>query len=459
MRCCVLGLGYIGLPTAALFAARGHDVLGVDVDPQRLDVGVHADHREPGLKDLVNAGLQSGRLTVGPRAEDADVFLICVASPRMPERPEATMAEIVSAVDSIVPVLQKGNLVIIESTVPPGTTEDIVMPRLEQASGLRCGRDFHLAYCPERVLPGNLIHELMQNDRVVGGVNEESARRAAVLFRSVVAGEVLLTSTRTAEMAKLMENTWASVNIALANEFAVLAEQADVDVNEAISLANRHPRVHLMKPGPGVGGHCIPVDPWFLVDWAPGKTGLIRRALKTNDSMPDHVAGAICEALLRAGKSLGDSRVVLMGVAYKGGVDDVRGSPALSVASQLRKEGVDVVFQDPVVTTFPYPVEKDLLVSARGADALVVITDHPQYLAIGSLLPKLRFVMRPPPVIADTRAVVASAEGFILWSLGHGFEAPGETESVRPFDPMEDTCPAEASPSSSRNRKTVPLGH
>lgn len=424
MRCCVVGLGYIGLPTAALFASRGHDVVGVDSNARRLDFRHCGDRCEPGLDELVQEGVRSGRLSVASDVADADAFLVCVGTPRESGRPDAALTEVVAAADAVGRRLRAGNLVIVESTVPPGTTDDVIRPRLEAASGLSCGRDFFLAFCPERVLPGNLLHELVHNCRVVGGVDPESARRAAALFRTVVEADVATTDARTAEFVKLMENTWAAVNIALANEFAGLAERGGIDVHEAITLAGRHPRVSLMRPGPGVGGHCIPVDPGFLVDWAPDATPLIRQALETNAGMPRRVADGVRQALDRAGKPVAGARVVLAGVTYKGGVDDVRGSPALSVAAHLQEAGVAITFQDPLATHFPHPVTRELLAAAEGADALVIVADHPQYHALGLQLPALRDRMRPPPVLIDTRGMVPDAPGFLLWRLGRGFVTP-----------------------------------
>lgn len=432
MKCCVLGLGYIGLPTAALLAARGHDVLGVDVDPRRLDLMAQGVLRETGLKELVEVGVLSGRLRTGTAVQEADAFLVCVPTPRVAGRRDLTLADVLAAIESIAPHLRKGNLVVLESTVPPGTTDDVIRPGLDRLSGLSCGNDYFLACCPERVLPGNLVHELAHNARTVGGVDDESGRRAAALFRTVVSGEVIVTDARTAEMAKLMENTYAAVNIALANEFAGLAESAGVDVREAIALANRHPRVNLMNPGPGVGGHCIPVDPWFLVDGAFASADLISQALRTNDAMPGRVAFAIGEALARTGKPVRGARVVLMGVSYKGGVDDVRESPALGIASRLWELGADVIFQDPIATGFPHPVQVDLLTAVSGADALAVIADHPQYLGLEPLLPRLRRLMRPNPVFVDTRGVVKSAEGFLFWRLGRGFTEDSPVMPNRP---------------------------
>jgi UDP-N-acetyl-D-mannosaminuronic acid dehydrogenase len=262
-KICVMGLGYIGLPTASTFATQGVHVVGVDVNPQVISTlrngGLHI--HEPGLRTLVQAALGSGNLAVSEKPELADAFIIAVPTPFYDDK-RADMRAVTSATEAIVPYLRKGNLVLLESTSPPRTTVDLLKPILEK-SGLRAGEDFYLAYSPERVLPGQILRELIENARVVGGVNPASSDAARDLYAIFVKGEIIPTDATTAEMVKLMENTCRDVNIALANEFSRLAERFGVDVWEAISLANRHPRINILRPGPGVGGHCISVDPWF----------------------------------------------------------------------------------------------------------------------------------------------------------------------------------------------------
>ncbi|HUV16068.1 MAG TPA: nucleotide sugar dehydrogenase, partial [Pelolinea sp.] len=280
---CVLGLGYIGLPTASTFATHGLKVVGVDTKPEivaGLNNGeVHLF--EPGLRTLVQAALRSGNLVVKYEPEAADAFIIAVPTP-FKEDKKADLDFVISAAESIVPHLRKGNLVILESTSPPRTTVDIVAPILEK-SGLKAGTDFQLAYSPERVLPGQILRELIENARVIGGVDAASAEAGRELYSIFVRGEIILTDATTAEMVKLMENTYRDINIAAANEFARLADRFQVDIWEAIEIANRHPRVKILSPGPGVGGHCISVDPWFLVEAAPETAQLIRTAREVND--------------------------------------------------------------------------------------------------------------------------------------------------------------------------------
>lgn len=293
----VLGLGYIGLPTASMFAKSGLKVTGVDVDPQVLKSLKQGQIHilEPGLHALAQEALDSGNLTVRDRPEEADAFVITVPTP-VTQDDKADLSHVLKAAESIVPNLRTGNLVMLESTCPPRTTLDKVAPILER-SGLAAGPEFFLAYTPERVLPGRILQELVENARVIGGIDTTSAEAGRDLYRAFVEGEILLTDATTAETVKLMENTYRDINIAVANEFSQLAERLGVDVWEAIRLANRHPRVEILQPGPGVGGHCIGVDPWFLVEAVPDLTPLIQQARAVNDGQPVHSADLIKQAL------------------------------------------------------------------------------------------------------------------------------------------------------------------
>jgi UDP-N-acetyl-D-mannosaminuronic acid dehydrogenase len=325
---CVLGLGYVGLPTAAMFAVAGHTVVGVDPSPrvQSALKNGRLHLKEPDLDALVGHALHSGRLRVATEPERADAFVIAVPTPLEPTSRLADLSYVQQAARDIVPHLQRGNLVVLESTVPPRTTCDVLAPILA-ASGLQPGRDLCLAHCPERVLPGRILLELVENDRLVGGLTPACAERAAHLYASFVKGSIVRTDATTAEMAKVMENTYRDVNVALANEFARIADRLGVDVHEAIRLANRHPRVNVLRPGPGVGGHCVALDPWFLVQAAPDEAQLIRTAREVNDSQPARVL----QHLARLAQP--PAAVALLGVTYKADVDDIRESPALVVAS------------------------------------------------------------------------------------------------------------------------------
>lgn len=345
---CVLGLGYIGLPTASTFAANGLKVIGVDTNPNIVH-GLNNGQLhlfEPGLRTLVQAALRSGNLTISDQVQSADAFIIAVPTP-FKEDKKADLGFVTAASQAIIPVLHRGNLVILESTSPPRTTLDIVAPILEK-TGFKAGEDFHLAYSPERVLPGQILRELIENARVIGGVNAASAEAGRALYSVFVRGEIILTDATTAEMVKLMENTYRDINIAAANEFARLADRFQVDVWEAIALANRHPRVRILNPGPGVGGHCISVDPWFLVEAAPDAARLIRAARKVNDSQP-----AFTLEFVR--RCLGDLKgipIAVLGLSYKPDVDDLRESPALETVRLLHTAGARVTVFEPYRTDF-----------------------------------------------------------------------------------------------------------
>ncbi len=350
---CILGLGYIGLPTAAMFATHGYKVTGMDVNSHIIDVLNNGDIHieEPGLKEVVTDAIQSGNLCVSSQVQPADVFIIAVPTPfKHSESGEyegykyklSDMGAVTSAAEAIVPHLRKGNLVVLESTSPPKTTTDLLIPILEK-SGLSAGEDFYLVYSPERVLPGQILNELVNNARVIGGITPESANVGKKVYSAFVKGEIITTDSTTAEMVKLMENTYRDVNIAIANEFALLAERMEVDVWEAISIANRHPRVRILQPGPGVGGHCIAIDPWFLVESAPDLTNLIRTSRTRNDSMPQHVVERI-EGMLTG---LKDPIVACLGLTYKANVDDIRESPAVEVVKLLTEHGISVRAFDP----------------------------------------------------------------------------------------------------------------
>jgi len=352
-KICVLGLGYIGLPTASTFATHGLRVIGVDVNPRVVDTlrngNIHI--HEPGLRTIVEAALKSGNLTVSPAPEEADAFLIAVPTPFHEDQYNeyegrkyklADMRAVIAAAEAIVPCLRKGNLVILESTSPPRTTVDVVAPILERC-GLKAGSDFFLCYSPERVLPGQILRELIENARVVGGVTPESAKAGHDLYAVFVKGDIIETDSTTAEMVKLMENTTRDVNIAIANEFSRLAEKFGVDVWEAISLANRHPRINILSPGPGVGGHCISVDPWFFVETAPELTALIYHARQVNDGQPHFVVEKVKQAM----GGLKNKKIAALGLAYKPDVDDLRESPATEVIHLLQKEGAQVLAWEP----------------------------------------------------------------------------------------------------------------
>lgn len=379
-RISVLGLGYIGLPTASILASRGLAVCGMDSNPQvleRLQSGELHIH-EPGLRELVNQAVGSGKLTFSAVPQPADAFIIAVPTP-FGEGKEADLSFVESAARSLRGVLQRGNLVVLESTSPPRTTVDVVRPILEEG-GLRAGEDFLLAYSPERVLPGQILRELVHNARVIGGIDPASAEAGRDLYAHFVEGQILLTDATTAEMVKLMENTYRDISIAAANEFSRLAERFGVDVWEAIRLANHHPRINILNPGPGVGGHCISVDPWFFVTAAPDLTTLIRCAREVNDTQPDFV-------LARLREELGDlrgRRLALLGLAYKADTDDLRESPAVEIARRLAAEGAIVRACEPyrpAAVIGGVQVTGDAQEALEEAEALVLLVGHEQFRA------------------------------------------------------------------------------
>ncbi len=373
-KICLLGLGYIGLPTGSMFVLAGKNVVGVDPSPRvqaALSSGL-ASIDEPELQTLVTAAINSGRLRVQTKPETADAFIIAVPTPLEPTTNRADLSFVERAARDIVPFLRRGNLVVLESTVPPGTTRDVLAPILAE-SGLVPGQDIFVAHCPERVLPGRILVELEQNDRLTGGLTPACAERAADLYQTFVKGAIMRTDATTAEMVKVMENTFRDVNVALANEFALIAERIGVDVWDAIRLANHHPRVNVLRPGPGVGGHCIAVDPWFLVGSAPEATHLIRAAREVNDAMPEHVVARLAALVAPP------APVALLGVTYKAEVDDVRESPALRVAELAVERGFAVRLCDPHVKADSHGLPAPLLPleqALRDAEAVVLLVDH-----------------------------------------------------------------------------------
>ncbi len=411
-KICVLGLGYIGLPTASTFAAHGVKVLGVDINPQVIETlrngGIHI--HEPGLRETVKTALASGNFSVSTKPEEADAFLIAVPTPFHEDKfgeyegqkyKLADMRAVTSATEAIVPFLRKGNLVVLESTSPPRTTIELVAPILAR-SGLQAGRDFHLAYSPERVLPGQILRELIENARVIGGVTPESAQAGADLYSIFVKGQIVQTDATTAEMVKLMENTYRDVNIAIANEFARLADKFGVDVWEAIQIASLHPRVKILSPGPGVGGHCISVDPWFFVETAPELTPLIYNARRVNDAQPHFVVDLVKRAL----GNLKGKRIAALGLAYKPDVDDLRESPAAEVVHLLRNEGAQVKAWEPFKPDANLPgmdMAQSLDAALKDADAILLLVRHTEFVSL-----------KPADIASKTkaRAIVDAVNGW-----------------------------------------------
>ncbi|KUG21115.1 MAG: nucleotide sugar dehydrogenase [Methanomicrobiaceae archaeon] len=419
MKICVLGLGYIGLPTALLFATHGCDVVGCDVKQSVVDSlnNGKIPFDEPGLSDLFIGARR--RFTAKTVPEPADVFLIAVPTPLDPATKVSDLTYVRKAAGMIAPLLERDDLVVLESTVPPGTTERLVAPQLEK-SGVRAG-EFMLAHCPERALPGRTLHEMVYNSRVIGGYDRRSTEYAADLYRIFVRGEIHETDAKTAEFVKLMENTYRDVSIALANEFAQLSEECGVNVWSAIALANKHPRVSILNPGPGVGGHCIAIDPWFLTENST-RCKMISMAREINDSMPNYVLHLIRRLL----PGVKDASIAVLGVAYKGNVDDTRESPAIKFIQLAENEGYDVRCYDPYVKDFLYPL-LPLDEATAGSDCIVVLADHDCLRRIDPAAIRVR-----TKNLLDTRHIMDYRrwvlEGFTVRILGDGSPTlpPGE---------------------------------
>lgn len=373
-KICILGMGYIGLPTALLFANNGNDVAGVDVNERviaTLNEG-KMPFEEDGFQELLDNAIENGSFRAQKEVEEADVFLVAVPTPLDKETKLSDLTYVISACSMIAPHLMKGNLVIIESTIPPRTCEKTVRSTLEK-SGLKASEDFYIAHCPERAIPGNTLHEMVYNDRIIGGIDARSTELTESLYSSFVKGQLHLTNSTTAEMVKLMENTYRDINIALANELAQIADDYGVNVWDAIKVANKHPRVNILSPGPGVGGHCIAIDPWFLTE-DTNKGRLISLSRQINDSMPQYVLKLVREMV----KDVENPTITIFGVAYKGDIGDTRATPARKFIKLAEKEGYDIRVYDPFVTEFDYPV-LGLSEAVEGSDCIVLLTDHSEF--------------------------------------------------------------------------------
>ncbi|MGG6177062.1 UDP-N-acetyl-D-mannosamine dehydrogenase [Pantoea allii] len=388
----VIGLGYIGLPTAAVFASKGKKVVGVDINAHAVDtINRGAIHIvEPDLDQVVQAAVARGDLRATTQPEAADAFLIAVPTPFMAEH-QPDLRFVRAAAASVAPVLKKGDLVILESTSPVGSTEQLADWLAAARPDLRFPQhgddpDIFIAYCPERVLPGQVMVELISNDRVIGGMTPACSARASALYRIFLQGECVETSARTAEMCKLTENSFRDVNIAFANELSLICAAQQINVWELIALANRHPRVNILQPGPGVGGHCIAVDPWFIVAQNPDLARLIRTAREVNDAKPhwvlDQVKKALADCLMQTGKRASDLTIACFGLAFKPNIDDLRESPAMEVVHLIADwhQGRTCV-TEPHIQQIPESLatQATLVSTAQAlqeADILVMLVDH-----------------------------------------------------------------------------------
>lgn len=378
----VIGLGYIGLPTAAILADHGVTTIGMDVSERNVAAVNRGElpFVEPGLREVLERAVGRGTLTATTQTPETDAYIVAVPTP-FTETHSADLSYIEAAADGIAAKLTGGELIILESTSPPGATEHLAQRILAARPDLGAA-DILVAHCPERVLPGKIMEEMITNDRIIGGLTPEAAEAARDLYSAFCKGKFLLTDARTAEMAKLTENSFRDVNIAFANELSVISHKLGIDVWELIELANHHPRVNILQPGPGVGGHCIAVDPWFIVDAAPEEANLIRTARQTNDAKPEWVLGRIEQALETAGSA---PTVALLGLAFKANIDDLRESPSLHIAEQLarRAPAAQLLAVEPHIQALPESLAQHGNVRLSGlddalesADVVVLLVDH-----------------------------------------------------------------------------------
>jgi len=408
-RVAVYGLGYVGLPVAAVLASRGFDVVGVDISPRIVDTinGGKIHIVEPDLEMVVHAAVSSGKLRATLETGPADVFIIAVPTP-FTEDKQPDVSYIRKAVDVIAPQLKKGDLIVLESTSPVGTTEQIrdwiarQRPDLDPPHVDKDESDIHIAHCPERVLPGSVLRELVDNDRIVGGISAHCAEHAAELYQNFVRGEMHLTNARTAELAKLVENAFRDVNIAFANELSNICDELDINVWELISLANKHPRVNILSPGPGVGGHCIAVDPWFIIAASPANAKVIKAAREVNDGKPDTVV----EKVKVAARKLRAPVIACFGLSYKRDIDDLRESPAMHIVESLARQNVgQLLIVEPNLKSLPESLAQaesvrlvDIKEAMAEADVILLLVDHRQFKRIDRDLLK-------PKIVIDTRGI------------------------------------------------------
>jgi len=414
----VIGLGYIGLPTAAVLASRQVEVIGVDVSQHAVDTINKGEIHiiEPELDVLVRAAVQTGHLRATTTPEPADAFMVAVPTPFKGDH-EPDLSYIESAAKAIAPLLERGNLVILESTSPVGATEKMmqwmqeVRPDLTFPTfGFDDSADISVAHCPERVLPGHIVRELVDNDRIIGGVTTKCAEQARELYKIFVKGDCLVTDCRTAELSKLVENSFRDVNIAFANELSLISDKLGINVWELIRLSNRHPRVKILQPGPGVGGHCIAVDPWFIVDSAPEQSRLIHTARLVNDSIPSFILDKIRQAAENKDKEIADLTIACLGLAFKPDIDDLRESPALNIAQQVGLMGFGrLMVVEPNICKLPSGFDAatvnlvELDAAMEKADVVVLLVDHSPFKAmdLGLLSGKQ---------VVDTRGIWAGAK-------------------------------------------------
>ena len=389
-----MGQGYIGLPTAALFSRSHCEVVGVDINEEIIDnlnKGIiHIE--EPGIADIIKKSVKNNTYKASFTPEKADAFIITVPTPYIIENYSCDLSYVITACETIIPYLEKGNTIIIESTIAPMSTDETIKPIFEKA-GFTIGEDLYLAHCPERVLPGRILEELVHNDRIIGGVTPDCSVKASEVYGQFVEGNLMLTEAKTAELSKCMENTFRDVNIALANELTKICAEIGVNALDVIKMANKHPRVNLHSPGPGVGGHCLAIDPYFIYAKAPETAKIIKLARDTNNSMPKFV----CEYVR---KIISTGKIAVLGISYKGNTGDDRESPAYEIIAELENDGYEIAIHDP-------HIKREGLVSLAdaidGADLILILCDHnefkhPDYELIGKKMKN--------PIIFDTKNII-----------------------------------------------------
>ncbi|WP_405291602.1 nucleotide sugar dehydrogenase [Methanobrevibacter sp.] len=394
MKVCIMGQGYIGLPTAALFSRSHCEVVGVDINEEIIDnlnKGIiHIE--EPGIADIIKKSVKNNTYKASLTPEKADAFIITVPTPYIIENYSCDLSYVVTACETIIPYLEKGNTIIIESTIAPMSTDETIKPIFEKA-GFTIGEDLYLAHCPERVLPGRILEELVHNDRIIGGVTPDCSVKASEVYGQFVEGNLMLTEAKTAELSKCMENTFRDVNIALANELTKICAEIGVNALDVIKMANKHPRVNLHSPGPGVGGHCLAIDPYFIYAKAPETAKIIKLARDTNNSMPKFV----CEYVR---KIISTGKIAVLGISYKGNTGDDRESPAYEIIAELENDGYEIAIHDP-------HIKREGLVSLAdaidSADLILILCDHnefkhPDYELIGKKMKN--------PIIFDTKNII-----------------------------------------------------
>lgn len=410
-KICIIGLGYIGLPTGCILASKGYKVVGVNRNKNIVDMTNRGKTtiNEPGLKKLLKSSVKSKNLIAKEHPEKADIFLITISVDLDKKKKKCKIENLVNTIKLLNNYIKKGNLIILESTVTPGTTKNILIPILEK-SKLKVGKDIFVAYCHETAFPGNLIKEIIENDRVIGSQDGTSARFAKKFYSSFITGKIHLTDITTAEIVKLIENTYRDVNIALANEFKIICEKFKINIWEAIRLANKHPRVKIESPGPGVGGYCIPKDPWFIYQLSPKDARIIKLARKINESQPSY----IIEILKKIFKNKKTPKISVFGVSYKGNVSDIRESPTIEIIKLLQKNHFKYKIFDPIVKNHHFQLS-DFHEAIENSNCILIVTDHDVF---KKMKPK-DFNKMNTKIIFDTRNILDSKKwidnGFVVY--------------------------------------------